>query len=217
MRSATRRYLGEQGQQYLTPSILDEEINAALKKLNRDAKYNRGDVTIGLQTGVYDYAMPSIAMEVYRVRYGSSKTKLDFTTLSELDRTISGWESATSGVPTKYYVHGNYIGVYPKPNTTAAATVIRVNCLKDPDSLSTASDNPTWLPRSYQETVSKGAALSIAGGYDAELQASSPKLQRLYNEYVQEVNQLVMLGQHRTEEWKTRVVPSGYQMFTRPE
>ncbi len=213
IRSATRRYLGQEGQQYLTPAILDEEINAALHKLNSDAKYNRTDVTVALTTGVREYTIPSTVMELYRVRYGSTKKKLDFTTLSELDRTNPGWENATSGAPSKYYVHGNILGVDPKANSTAAGTVLYVNCLKDPDSLATGGDNPTWLPRRFQETVAKGAALSIAGGYDAEAQASSPKLQRLYNEYVAEVNQLVMLGQHRTEEWRTRVVPTGYQTF----
>jgi hypothetical protein len=217
IRSATRRYLGEQGSQYLTPSILDEEINASLHKLNSDAKFNRTDVTIGLQTGVYDYTIPSTVMEMYRVRYGSTKTKLDFTTLGELDRTVPSWESATSGAPTKYYVHGNLVGVYPKPNAAAAATVIYVNALEDPNNLTTGGDNPTWLPRRYQETIAKGAALSISGGYDAEAQAASPKLQRLYNEYVAEVNQLVMLADHRTEEWRTRVRPSGYMTPAQPQ
>jgi hypothetical protein len=163
---------------------MDEEINAALHKLNADSKYNRADVTIALQTGVNEYTIPSTVMEMYRVRYGSAKSKLDFTTTYELDRTTPGWESATSGVPTKYYTDGNLIGVYPKPNTTAAATTIRIRCLKDPDSLATASDNPTWLPRRYQETVAKAAALSIVGGFDAEIQSSTPKLQRLYNDYI---------------------------------
>lgn len=220
IRSATRRYLGEEGQQYLTPAILDEEINAALHKLNRDAKYNRTDVTVGLDLAVHEYTIPSTVMEIYRVRYGTAKTKLNFTSLKELDRVTPGWETSATGVPNQYYVHGNMIGVFPRPNTAAAATVIYINCLKDPNSLPTATAgtaNPTWLPRSFQETIAKAAALSITGGYDAEIQASTPKLQRLYNEYMEEKNQLVMLGQHRTEEWKSHVVPTGYSSFSKPQ
>jgi hypothetical protein len=71
------------------------------------------------------------------------------------------------------------------------------------------------MPRRFHETIAKGAALSIVGGYDAEAQASSPKMQRLYNEYVEEANELVMLGQHPSEETKSRVVPTGYKTFTR--
>lgn len=209
IRSAARRYLGESGMQYLTASILDEEINAAMRKLNSDSKFNRADVTIGLQTGVREYTVPSTVMEMYRVRYGSAKTKLDWTTTYELDRTSPSWESATSGVPAKYYAEGNLLGVDPKPNSTAAATVLHIRCLKDPSSLSTGGNSPSWLPSRYHETIAKGAALSIAGGWDAEAQASSPKLQRLYNEYIDEINNLVMLGQHRSEETKSRVIPSG--------
>ena len=215
IRSATRRYLGEQGAQYLTPSILDEEINAAMRKLNSDAKINRTDITIALQTGVREYTRASTMLEMYRVRYGSSKIKLDYTSASELDRLNPSWENATSGVPSKYYAEGNLIGVDPKPNPAAAATLLYIRCLKDPASLSTGGDTPSWMPRRFHETIAKGAALSIVGGYDAEAQASSPKMQRLYNEYVEEANELVMLGQHPSEETKSRVVPTGYKTFTR--
>jgi hypothetical protein len=223
IRSATRRYLGEEGQQYLTPDVLDEEINAAIHKLNADAKFNRTDVTIGLQTGVREYTIPSTVMEMYRVRYGSTKSKLNYTNTYELDRVNPGWENATAGIPVKYYVDGNLIGVDPKPNATAAATVISIRCLKDPRSLGTsvagtasgATGNPTWLPRRFHETIAKAAALSIAGGFDAEAQASTPKLQRLYNEYVAEVNQLTLLAQHRSEESRSHIVPTGYTTFSR--
>ena len=209
IRSAVRRYLGEQGSQFITSTILDEEINAAMRKLNSDAKINRSDLTIGLVTGVREYTRPSTMMEMYRVRYGSTKTKLDYISTRELDRTNPGWENATSGVPTKYYAEGNLIGVDPKPNVAAAATVLYVRCLVDPSSLSTGGDTPDWMPRRFHETIAKGAALSIVGGYDAEAQTSSPKLQRLYNEYVEEANKLVVIGQNPSEETKSRVTPSG--------
>jgi hypothetical protein len=167
-------------------------------------------MTLGLQTGAYEYTMPSAALDLYSVRYGSTKIKLDPTYRYELDRTSPTWESATSGVPTKYWTDGNKIGVYPKPNTTAAATVIHMRVLKDPDTLSTAADTPSWCPRAYHETIAIGAALDIAGGFDAQADGTPVRMQTLYDKYLLQSKALADLAANRSHEFVSRMSPSGY-------
>jgi hypothetical protein len=205
--TAVRRYLNEFGRLYVTGTIMRDHISEAQSVLNIDTNYKRADITIGLQTGVREYALPATSAQIHRVRLGTAKVKLDPTTKDNLDNTREGWESATGGTPIEYYAEGMIIGVYPKPHAAASATVMHINCTSDVSDLANGTSSPSWLPSQYHRTIAKGAAIGIATGYDAENKANMARLEKLVSDYNMDVQALRLLADNRSVEYQATITP----------
>lgn len=213
LRTEARRYLGQQGTTYVTATVLDGAINASCERVNADTGFNRIDGTIGLSTGTKEYTLPTAALDVFRVRLGSTYTPLTWTSKSILDDKESGWESATAGTPSQYYVHGNKLGVHCKPHGTAAGTVLHVEYLRNPTALSAATNTPSWCPIVGHRTIVKGAVVDIEGGFNATGDGSGTRIAKLYQEYVSEVARLAGLSNSRSREQVSTLKPTGYKTF----
>jgi hypothetical protein len=212
--TAVRQHLAETGTGEVTGTILLGAIGRACRRVNRDAKVNRGDATLSLASGVGEYAMPSGVLDVYRVRIGTARTKLDATNAEALDRDYNGWEGAANGTPSLYYTEGNLFGVYPKP-TAAAATTAYVRGLLNVSAPANATGVPSWCPYAFHDTISKAAAIDIAGGFEAGKDFMDSRLEVLYREYLSEVSELKGLMEHRSTEQTPRLRPTGYGCYRR--
>jgi len=213
LRTEARRHLGELGTTFVTATVLDGAINAACERVNADTGFNRIDGTIGLSTGTREYTLPTAALDVYRVRLGSAYTSLTWTDKADLDNREPGWESGTSGTPTQYYVIGNKLGVHCKPHGTAAGTVLHVEYLRNPTSLATTTAVPSWCPIVGHRTIAKGAAIDVAGGFNATGDGTGTRIAKLYQEYVAEVQRLAGISNSRSREQVATLRPTGYKTF----
>ena len=215
--TAARDYLHEVDTIDVTPTVMARAINRSQLKLNADTGYNRADVTIAMQTGVWEYNIPTTALDVYSVRIGvgANRQKLDPTSKSMLDREYGDWESATAGTPTQYYLDGGKIGVHPKPHGVAAGTTLWAWSVKNPSSLSATGSVPTWLPIRYHDTIAKGAAIDIAGGFSATSEGSNSRIAKLYSEYLGEVREIRKLANARSKETTPTLSVRGYGTYRR--
>ena len=215
MVGVTLRHCGDTGptSPYYSGTIVNQALNAAQRKLNRDTSFNRSDMTIGLHTGVQDYALGTHVLEVYGVTYGSGRRKLTATTRAALNRDSSGWDAATSSQPMSYYCDGMNIGVYPRPN--ASGSCLNIHHLRTPGDLVNPTSVPTWLPVEFQETICKAAAIDLVGGFNANGDGSAARLKKLYEDYLAEKQQLSGLAIQRSREYRATITPSGYTIFRR--
>lgn len=218
MGTAVRQYLGNLGVGEVTGTLVVRALDRSARRINNITKLNKVDITVALQTGVREYTMPTATMDVYRVRIGtgSSRKRLKPTTVAALDRDEGDWEAGTAGTPTRYYTDGMKMGFVPKPHGTAAAGTIYVNCLQNPSPLSTASSQPSWCPAHGHDTIAKGAAIDIAGGFLAGDDGSQVRLTTLYQEYLQEVADIRRMSLGRSREYQPQVRVKGYDGFRRP-
>ncbi len=272
--TATRQITAQLGTGYVTGTILANAIDRAARRLNRESKYNKGDVSVGLTAGTQDITLSGTTLEVYRVRTGtgSHRKRLTPTDVHLLDKNSGDWEAATAGEPTEYYVDGKFIGFRPKPYraslyatatrytttqyivprtdnehiykcTTAGTTSAteptwpttsgshatagtvafmeygpskaHLRCLQTPSSLANATSTPSWCPVDYHDTIAKGAAIDLAGGFDADAENAPVRVTRLYQEYLAEVADLRRLSTNRSREYTSRLSPTGYGTFRR--
>lgn len=211
------RHLGDTGptSPYYTATTCNDAINAAQLRLNRDSAFNRADMTVALVTGVNEYSLGTHVLELYGVTYGSTRKQLQVTSRSALNRDASGWQGATAGLPSKYYTDGMKLGVYPKPNATAAATTLRVHYLRSPDALANGTSVPSWLPVDFHETIAKAAAIDLSGGFNAAGDGSNERIAKLYQDYLVDKQQLAGMAIQRSREYRATLQPTGYQQFRR--
>jgi hypothetical protein len=212
--TAVRNYISELGVGLVTGTIVTNAINRSMRRINQDARINRGDLTKSLQTGVREYALGGTIMDVYQVRLGtgSSRIRLKPTSRAALDRDSGNWEAGTHGTPSQYYLDGMYLGVHPKPGGTATAYI---RCLQNPANLSNATSAPSWLPVFFHDTIAKGAAVDLANGFLGDTEKSTNRLSMLYQEYIKEVMELRRLATNRSREYQARITPKGYETFGR--
>lgn len=214
--TAIRHYMEEQGSTaYVTGTVIKNAIDRTQRRLNRETEYNRADVTIALQTSVREYTISGTTTKIYRVRLGTAKTKLDPTSIAKLDKDSEGWENATAGTPTEYYCEGPVIGFVPKPHSTAAATVAYANCLRTPGNLTNATTVPTWCPGEFHDTIAKGGAIDLLGGFLATTEGAQVRTSWLYNEYLRDVQEMKQLATGRSQEYTGGFKPTGYASFRR--
>ena len=81
--------------------------------------------------------------------------------------------------------------------------------------LTNGTTSPTWLPNRYHDTISKGAAIDIAGGFDIDKASNQGRVITLYKQYQQEVAEIRRLAAHRSREYLPRITPTGYGTFRR--
>ena len=214
--SAARYYLHEINVDHVTGTVLNSNINLAQRDVNRDTRFYRGWLNIGLQTGVQEYSLSASAMEVLRghIATGANTKKLDATSLSDLDRDNADWQAATAGTPTKYYIDGNTIGFEPKPHGVAAAGTEHFRCVLSPADLASATTEPTWCPNGYRDLISKKTAIITAYGYDGDDGPNQIRLQALYNEYARDALGLRRLAEGRARDHQPRIrVTGGYDTY----
>lgn len=94
------------------------------------------------------------------------------------------------------------------------STRVYIRCNRSVASMSTATSSPTWCPSDYHETIAKGAAWDIASGIDAE-NVSPARLQRLYEEYLREKNEVKALAEGRSRHINKYLKPTGYESFAK--
>ncbi len=97
----------------------------------------------------------------------------------------------------------------------AGSTRVYMRVLKNPSTLAAATSSPSWCPAVYQDTIAKGAAIDLAGGFAADIDNSAIRRSGLYQEYLEEVNALKALGTGRSREYQSRIRPTGYSAYRR--
>ena len=97
----------------------------------------------------------------------------------------------------------------------AGCTWVYLRCLKDVGTLAAGTSMPTWLPRHAHDLVAKRNAIDIGGGIDSDSDNTSGRMQKLYAEYIEEVNRLRKLSRGRSEEYVGRIRAVGYATFRR--
>lgn len=212
MATAVREMLAEVGSTHITGTAIYNAINRAQRKLNTDSGFNRQSYTLVTSTGVRDYELLGYVEDIYRVTYGSSRTRLEPTSKYELDRDSDGWEAGTAGTPYQYYIDGNYIGFDPKPSV---ATSVYITYLRTPDDLETHTAVPSWCPTRFHDTICKLAAFDLATSLDRANEENQPVAQRLYADYLEEARQLARLAGNRSREIIPTVTVTGYSSFRR--
>jgi hypothetical protein len=96
----------------------------------------------------------------------------------------------------------------------AGSTWVYVRCLKTPTALG-ATAVPTWCPASFHDTIGKGAAIDVLGGFDAGGEESPVRLTSLYRDYLGEMTEIANYGQRRSREYTGRITLTGYGTFRR--
>jgi len=82
-------------------------------------------------------------------------------------------------------------------------------------SLTNATTTPSWLPNRYHDTIARGAALDIAGGFDIDKASNQGRIMTLYKHYQQDVGEIRALAAHRSREYMPRITPTGYKTYRR--
>ncbi|MFA5376444.1 MAG: hypothetical protein WC455_11930 [Dehalococcoidia bacterium] len=95
----------------------------------------------------------------------------------------------------------------------AGSTRVYLKVLESPSPLANATSSPDWCPVAYQDSIAKGAAIDLAGGFSADIDNSAIRRSGLYQEYLEEVNSLKALGINRSREYQARIRPTGYATF----
>jgi len=214
--TAARRYLDEVNAGVtVTGAHMTDAINRAMRELNRVTEYNRVGVQVALATSTREYTMTGTTTKIYRVRLGtgSSRVKLDPTSIARLDDEEPGWEAATAGTPSRYYTNGKYIGFVPKPHSTAASGTVYMNVLQTPSSLSSATATPSWCPDEYHDTIAKRTALDLAGGMLASTDFAGSRAGWLYDQYLRDAQEMKRLAVRRSQEYVGSFKPTGYSTF----
>ena len=150
--SRARTYLSDQAtnanRQYFTDSTMLGWVNDGQREANAINWVFQASMTVTLVSGTAEYALPTEFMATQRVWLqptGGTYTKLDGTSMDQLDAQTPGWTQAT-GTPVKYYVDRSsstaaYLGVYPTPTSTSTGTLI-VYYVQNATDLTTSSQQP---------------------------------------------------------------------------
>lgn len=89
------------------------------------------DNTFNAVTNQQDYNISSVLTDFGKIRkegiwfYNKVSTKwkqLDSATIAYLNKTYPSWLNAAAGLPLRYYIEGDRIGLDPKPSSTYAGT-----------------------------------------------------------------------------------------------
>lgn len=97
--------------------------------------------------------------------------RLEYTTIPKLDKEYTNWEDTSPGLPDRYYLDGNQIGLYPPPSTqysTDSWKCMKVDYLSDPTDVSTSTlSNTVFDGRSslspYSKILTLGVISELAG------------------------------------------------------
>jgi hypothetical protein len=164
--------------------------------------------TTTLINGQADYALPSSLLKLERVSYKNSSG--DYVDLEYLDkRTLPELGNDDAGLPTGYYLIGNSIFLYPKPDTSllTATAGIRLYFKREVVEL-TKSDASADLgvPEPFVDFITNGVArdycvrndmsrlqvidtdierlkIEIKDFFNKRLTSKNPRLTRKYNSY----------------------------------
>lgn len=130
-------------------TILNVRINLVQEKITAETLCLYGRCFITPVAEQAEYRLPTDCLIVDRVSFlsitssTSSYKKLDQWTLSGLDADVPAWEYASSGLPTKYYIRRNLIGLYYKPSSTyATARALKIDYYKKADDMTSDDDVP---------------------------------------------------------------------------
>ena len=181
MATATRRYLNELSVSYIGTGMLYDAINEANSQLNAEAKYNRLDATIDIDSGAPTYTLSGTILDVFRVRLGtgSQRRRLEPTDVHRLDIEGGDWEAQGRGTPTEYFTNGGVIGfVNPLPakrepwkaNTLYAAGAIVVPTTPNGftyialNAGTSGGTQPTW-PQAIDATVTDNTIVWKQAGH----------------------------------------------------
>jgi hypothetical protein len=169
LRNLIRKNLGETTASFWS----DAELNQWLDNAGRDVAKKthcirtNGSFTPTIGTGEYNLnsKLSYTAFKVFEVYYNDGITwlNLDETTRTELNEDSSGWMSADSGTPTKYYFNEQegILGLYVAPS---AATTNGVKCYVSKDHTPVTADGTSYtdIPEELQLAM---ADYVVAYGY----------------------------------------------------
>jgi hypothetical protein len=185
-----------------SPTWSDAELNTRNNDVQRNiAQYTRCIYAQYLTTPtaeVREYAKPTNCITIDRVSMinvsstsaSNQFKKLTAITLGGLDRDFPTWESYTSGLPTKYYERGNYIGFERPVSATYCSTgSIKVDYYKYPADMTSDSDEPfdslDYLEL-YHDIIVLGVVIKCK-----QDEGKGAEAQTLQGEYVSQINLMI--------------------------
>jgi hypothetical protein len=173
-----------------TADLLDM-INDAQMDICRKTGFLTGTDNFDGVKGTEKYDLQASCIEVKRVTWQGSR--LIRTTWQELDM-IDPARNTTQGTPTKFYVDGDQIGLYPVPSTTTTLAV-SVQYSRCPIALSSDTQTPE-LPLAFHEDI---VTRVVARGHEQveDFQASQAKATE-YNQSITLTQQQLMDGTEET-------------------
>jgi hypothetical protein len=161
IRTLTRYRLNDYEKSY---SWLQDEIdlyaNEALKTICRDARLIEDSTTesicdVDIENGTLDYQLHESIIYVTDAKLSSVTQSLTKTTKKDIDRSRTGWRTATAAEPTMYlldYQHGK-ITIYPNPDQDYT---LNLSVIRYPESdLAQESDEPE-IPAQYHHAIIDG-------------------------------------------------------------
>ncbi len=89
---------------------------------------------------------------------------------------------------------------------------VYLRCVKAA-ALMTATETPTWLPRQFQRTIAKAAALEFLRGFEMDDESTPGRVQTLLDDYMRDVAALRALASGRAREKIGQIRPVGYKTF----
>jgi hypothetical protein len=103
---------------FFTDAELRSYLWDAESKLNQVVECLEVSTSITTVTGTQEYGRQSL-LYIKRVTYDADKLKkIDYRELDLLDNYGTDSSNAQTGEPSHYYEHGDYIGLWPVPDTT---------------------------------------------------------------------------------------------------
>ena len=98
--------------------------------------------------GQGEYSLPTDILGIptrvsyYNTASTSTFRRLEYFSIAGLDTILLSWEAITDGLPKKYYLRGNKIGLYPAPSATFSTTTwntLQVDYIVNPTDVSTTT------------------------------------------------------------------------------
>ena len=137
----------------ISDTNLVSALNIAHLKVIKDGELLKGTDTITSVALTQEYDRPTKLLDIDRqggVRYEGER--LTYVTIDELDGSADDYTAGDGGTPTHYYLVGEKIGLYPKPDT--AGKTVKVHGTRKPI-------NPETLTNDSDETFDEYAYLQI--------------------------------------------------------
>ena len=165
-----RVYLRDQStapnRQQFPDATLLQFLSDGVREANAQNWLFQSSYTLTLVQGTTEYALPADFMATMRVWFqvpggGNAYTKLNQTSMDQLDSQAAGWPSAT-GTPTAYYLDKSpatnvQIGFYPAPsvsNSTGPVLIYYVQQSQDVTSTSASLFNGNLVLQPYASALS---------------------------------------------------------------
>jgi hypothetical protein len=155
--------------QRLSSSTLTTRINTVQEYICKETLCIQARISTRTVAEQSEYTFNADVVAPFRIAYYITSSnppaykRLEFYTLTTLDKDLSEWENLDSDLPTRYYLRGKKYGLVTKPKAVYVSTyAVQIDYYKKPDELTTGSDVPfdnETLLYTYHDLIVKGVVI----------------------------------------------------------